>query len=262
MYFVDLFKKNKVAFITLSLIVLIILLLGTLYYLDSFNKKAFNKQQASTSTIGSDLKGYNALKQKINALASDTSIAENGYYLRLINKLNIVEDKNTSEQNRYKALLDAAYFLETFYSSTNNPKLHTLNNDLDVFAKTNFPKYYKPISFLYYCQDSTCTEAPQPKEILNVIDEINSSNIPDLIKKSHVRNLINIGYIEKKYVRPIAQGYLLTANMMRADEDLKKEGLNKKLADELNNFVKKTYPDIYQEFVKTATLSAELSSGK
>ena len=88
------------------------------------------------------------------------------------------------------------------------------------------------------------------------------SNIPDLIKKSHVRNLINIGYIEKKYVRPIAQGYLLTANMMRADEDLKKEGLNKKLADELNNFVKKTYPDIYQEFVKTATLSAELSSGK
>lgn len=247
MYFVDLFKKNKVALITLSLVVLIILLLGTLYYLSS-SEGIFLK---NSNTAGSDLKNYTILKAKINSITSDTYLGNQPLFSKIISKLNIVENKQNSEEKRYQGISDAAFYLQAFYSSTNNPKLYPLISSFDIFAKENFPKYYEKRDFVYYCQDQTCAESPQPQEIKNIIEEIKASDFPEEVKQSTVRSLLNVGYLSKKDSETKFYKYLLIAQIVRGYSDFTKTGVNTKIADTIYNYAISAFPENYKELLKS-----------
>lgn len=230
------FTKNKKLIIPSLVFVVIVLLVSSVLLV---NKYSIN----STSIVGSDLKGYTTFKEKLNSL----HLTNDPLYAKAIAKFNIVEDKNSLAQDRYNALAQAVFFLMNSYSKNNDPKIYNfIKNDFNTFAKDNFKNYYKQTDFTVVCQDPSCADSSAPKEIVNIINEINSlETISEAHKKMMILNLQYAVYFPSDNARSKAYSYLGVAHAIRTDQQFTTAGINNKIADEIDNFVKNTYPKYY-----------------
>lgn len=233
----EFFKKNKLLLLFLSLIVVIAVAAGTIYYI--------NLKTGVTNNLfaSGKLKGYEELKQKANALTADKQINETPDLGKFIAKLTLLEDKSMSDEKKYETLRDAFERLTSLYSLTNNPKVNEIVMEIGPFAKENFPKYYKDYHFQYYCQDTTCAENPPPNEILDFIEEINASDMPGAVKHSAATNLLNTTFLPEKEKDQIINSFLITYTMLRDGIDFSKTGANKKIANDIFEYIQKRYPE-------------------
>lgn len=246
------YKNKKVSFILL-LAVLVIILTGFIYYIN------FTDRQVSNTAVGNNLIGYREFRQKTNQLvAQNPLIAKAPFFTRFINALSIVEDKNSADENKYKALTDADKFLQSLYADTNNHKLYILHDDLASFTDKNFPKLYKKRDFAINCMDSICADSKQPEQITGIIEQLKQSDFPKDVKNSAIKDIINTGYYSNKDLLTKAANYLILASIINSYSSFTTTGANLKISDSLYNFVKSYYPEQFEKLIKTP---AATSSG-
>lgn len=232
-------KRNKQLLLLIFILVLISAISIAIYSVNNSSVK-------NTNTIGSDLKGYATLKAKLNALKPVIDIR----YQEALSEFNIVEDKNTSFQNRYNALARASLLLTNSYLRNHNSEIYNLvKNDLNNFAAENFKNYYNKSDFLIPCQDKSCAQSPIPTEISNIIDQINGfDNLASENKEMMISNLLYDSYMPSDNLRVKANAFLSTAYTIRTDKAYIDAGINNKIADEIEAFVKTEYPNYYKVF--------------
>src|SRR3989304_7820547 len=89
-------QRNRSLFFLSSIIIIIIVLLGIIYFLD----------KKGGGPAGETIIGLAAFETKINSLSSKKEVANSGYYYRIIDKFSILKNSNTSEKDKYIALLN------------------------------------------------------------------------------------------------------------------------------------------------------------
>lgn len=233
---VSFFKKNKIVLIILALLFLIAILSGTIFYLST-------RQSPTSIKIASNLKGYEQLKDKVTALGQDKTIVNNGNYGRLVRHLSSLENTTLSDNEIYDIIKNVGYDILFLYSDVHNPKVQKVYYDVETLAKVNVPKLYKKEQFFIYCQDTTCQDTPQPSEILAIIEEIKASSVADYAKQAQIDNLLNVGYVSKNLPEVRVFSYYNVSRIIRNDGEFTNEGINNKIADEVYNYVLKTYPE-------------------
>jgi hypothetical protein len=249
MRFITVIKQYRLLFLVSFLAILILLLMGGIVYLNSYNHSSSSSTSSPSATnpvlSNFGLTGYAQLKSDVEKLFStDQTVAQNPDYTKFVTKLITVEDKTVSAQNKYKTLIMADQYLDIAYSQTNDHALYALQNEVNSFGKTNFPTFYKQYDFSGTgCLDKTCAKNSQPAEVLAIVTEINTSSIPAVVKTSFVRNLLNPGYMNDN--RAKTEDYLIVASVLNSSGTLKGVGLNTKLSQELLNYIKSAYPTEY-----------------
>lgn len=235
MRLLDFIKRNK---LFSTFIVVVLILLGEIGYTYYITSKSNQKEP-------NGLNGYNELYKKVVDI-QNTQLSKNSEYFRAIKYL--AKTKSESSKNQeYSDLSISFSFIESVYARTNIHEFYSLAKDYDTFAKANFSNLYKTNDFFIPCMDTACADSPQPQEIISIINEINGSTVPDLIKKSFVQNLTNITYISKTQAHLKTDGYLIVAAAIENSGSFKRLGLNTKLANEIIDFLKKEYPKEYQK---------------
>ncbi len=226
--------SNKKIILVLLIICVIILFVGIL---------TINYQSKSTSSLGNNLKNYTYIKTKFNSLKLSGSNAQN----KTTYPFGILENKNSSPQDNYNATSKIAFFLSRAYSLNNSHAIYNfIANDLNTFAKDNFPKFYNKNDFSVTCIDSICADSREPLEILSIINEINSvSAIPNASRNTAIQNLKSAMYFPSNSKLAKANMYASAENNIRDDPDFIKTNLNNKIADEINAFIKQYYPKEY-----------------
>lgn len=242
-------KKKSKALIVLIIFFLLLLIPTCIYFIISINNH-------NTNISNTNYSNYESTKQKITSLAQENSLSATPDYGKVMFFFLKLEDKTLTEKDKYNNLVLAQDYLEILYSHTNNHKLYGLNSKLADFSKENFPNYYKKSDFApIVCLDATCAQNPQPKEILQIIEEINSSNIPQVVKDSFVRSLINPGYMNDNMLDSKVLNYMVASDGLKTSGALTKAGLNEKLSQELNSFLEKKYSGQYKKFTSANPVS-------
>jgi len=238
-------RANNKLLIIVLLILLIALIIGSIYYL----QQAINSP--STQSLNVHLKGYDEFRQKLEFLnGPNTASGSAVIYGRVITALKVLEDNTTSDKDKYDALAEAVTFVQSEYGYSNDPKLSPLIKEFSIFAKENFPNLYKDEDFSYACQDPTCATTPVPKEISEVIDEINNSNIDPEIKDTYAKNIINATYLPTKTNQQIldaVNSYLIAASVLKSSQNFVNAGLSDKIYNQIRNYLQKTYPNELKE---------------
>lgn len=241
-------KTNNKLLIIVLLILLITLIIGSIYYLQQ------STSSPSAQSVTVNLKGYNEFRQKIEFLNDPNAASGSAViYGRVITALKVLEDNKSSQKDKYDALVEAVAFVQSLYGYSNDPKLYPLISDFSVFAKENFPNLYKEHDFYYPCQDPSCATTPTPKEISDIIDEINNSNIDQEIKDTYVKNLMNATYLPTKtnpQLLDAVTSYYISATFIKEDGAFTKAGLNEKFYNEIIVYLNKTYPDEFKQILK------------
>lgn len=239
--------NNKTKIFVLFLVFLIVVLLGAIYY---FNSSISNKNNPSkTVTLDTGLTGYDPVKAKISALLSSKDmspvIAE-----RIVKQVSFLENKNSKESERYQALISVNLLFNGLYSDTNDSQFREISKDLGTLAKDNFPKSYDSKEFETACQDSSCAQSPQPKEILKIIDDIKNSDMSDDIKQGSVQNLLNPGFLPDNLRLAKVQNYSIELDNLQGNPEFSPSGQTVKIANELYAYLKKTYPTEFAQVLK------------
>lgn len=235
--------NNKLFFLILIVTIVIILISGFIFFLDKPNNN-------SSYFDGSDIKRFKSFKNKIVLLSNESRFKNNDTFLGLLKDLNTVQNKKLSTEERYKAMEHSVGIIQIFYSDFNDPKLYDLVKEYNQIAKESFPKYYNSQKFSYPCQDSTCAETPQPEEILKIIEDIQSSDFPDQVKKTLSKDLENAGYLPNNERIIKASIYYSLAKMIEQNKDLSNKGDDKKIINKIISFLKAEYKNEYEEIIK------------
>lgn len=239
-------KKKKLAVLALVLIIVPLAL-----FLLTFDNKLPNIPFVSRLyNAGSDLKGYYQIKSKLENL----KLNDNSNYGSILNELGVLENKKLTPKERYAALVNISFYFEKIYTRIPNPLVYKLaTSDLKIFAEENFKEEFKNSDFLIPCQDPSCAQSKTPDEILKIIDDINSyDKIPSYVKKTHVSNLLYASYYHDTNPRPKISAYLISALEIKNDKDFIAADANKKIFDEIIDFIKNKYPDEYAKLPKIA----------
>ena len=241
MRFIAVFKQYKLLFFISFLAILILALMATIIYLNSRG----NFINTSGKTVINYV-GYDTLQQQINSAALDPSINQSPHFAKFNNYLQSAQNGTISEKNRYASLTNAAQELMVLYVYSSDPKARSLLTALGVFAKANFPKYYKANIFTYYCQDPSCSDDYPSPEFLGILTEIKNSDFPAPVKNDTAQYLLSVSYTQKQDVSFKVRMYLLTAATIRGYSQFTQTGANVKIADDLTNYVKEQYPKEFQ----------------
>lgn len=236
------FNRNRIRLLILALILLVIpIVTVSIFYLDrSENKSSVNLSQEAQDTA--------TLKQKIGSILGEDVSSTKTEGSRIIQKFETLENPKSSQEDKYKALALIASFTQSLYSDTHNPKLYSfINNDLVNYAKKYFSEFYKEAYFVYSCQDPSCAQNSQPKEILAVIEEIKTSDFPPQVKQTLSEDLLNAGYRSKAETPGKVSQYMLLAQMIKNNKNFSPTGQNLKIAQEIENYVKNTFPKEYEK---------------
>ncbi len=233
------FSRNRIVIFIILITILAGIILGIIFYANSTLK---SNQQPSSSLVD-----YAPLLQEVNLLSSDSSIAQNSQYQRFLEKFQKLGDSKLSRKQKYDELANSVSFFEGLYSSTNNPKVYPVLKNIDKFAKDSFPDFYQELDFSYFCQDPSCAETSQPEEIENIIKDIESSDFPDFVKKSLIRDVTNVGYLSKSQNEEKALTYLTIEDIIRNYGNYSPSGVNLKIADRLYAYIEKEFPEILQK---------------
>lgn len=160
---------------------------------------------------------------------------------------NITVEKSESEKIKYiEALFTEIVFN---YSETNDPNYVKTLELIKSYISKNFPKYYSENkdTYNYPCIDPSCADTPQPKEILNIVEEIKKSDLPKELQTTLIMDLINTGYRSKTQNETKATQYFLLAQDLKNNIDASKTKQNIIIGDKLLNFIKNNFPTEYSQ---------------
>lgn len=211
-----------------------------------------SRNNGGVISVKSDLKDYDIIKQQLAILDTDSTISENARYQKLKKYLISLESPTLSKKQKYDNLALAKSNLFDAYISTKNNKLYVFSNKLTDFTKTNFSEYYnvkKDIRLV--CFNLDCADSPQPKEILYVVQEINSSNLPSEAKSIDTEILIIYSFTKKDEAIARVKNYYYLANMIKRSSNYEKAELNIKIYNEIIDYLKNNYPDLLKELSPT-----------
>lgn len=106
-----------------------------------------------------------------------------------------VRDTRLSSRDRYAAFKNIIFDYNAGYFSTHNPALRKfVMENLNEYAKRNFPKEYSAKDFLVACSDLQCGQNIN-SELKIIIEDIDKSKyIPDYAKRVVLKNLQTVGY--------------------------------------------------------------------
>lgn len=238
MRFFSVFKSNAKLIVIICLFAFVMLLLALLLF--------FNNSTPKNKAVNLGLNDYAKLKNEVNSLFSNQALTQNPSFNQFATLLVTVENTKLSAKDKYNALIQADNNLGTAYFQTNQHALYNLLPELSNFAKTNFPDLYKADDFPgTLCMDKICADKPQPDGILKIVNELNASNAPSVVKQVFTRDLLNPGYMDQKDVEIKVGYYIMVAGMLQTSGGLTKAGLNEKFSKELTDYVKKAYPEEY-----------------
>lgn len=250
MRFLNKLKRNKLLLLLISLLILILIIIGTILYLDKeFNFINFFSK-INPSDNQTSFSNYNQLKTDITSLMrKDKRIATYPDFQKMIKAINKIEDKKLSKEEQYNSLLAAIEYLSFAYSTSANHNLYDLEKKLEDFIRENFPEKNYP-NVKPACFDPICAQNAQSKEINNIINDIKNSNIPDYLKENDINNLTMTGYVNNEHAMLKTNNYLEIAESIKNSDLYKNAGLNLKIYDQINDYVKKNYPKEYEDFQK------------
>lgn len=205
-------KFNILTYLVLLVLTTIVLIIGIIFY--------FNK---SSSTVA-----YPKITKEVK------TIMDNPATERYLNQLN---NKNLSEDERYKALVNLVIYFRGGYSSTHNPAIRNyVQITLNSFAKENFPNQYSEGDFLLPCSDPQCGHEIT-SEFENIIRIIEKSNLVQYQKDIILSNLKTVAY------KPVEDKFNATTGLTIVIEQLE-EGGNAQASEAaklLKDYLKRTY---------------------
>lgn len=217
-------------------IIIFLLLIGLLATLIILIKVINDKESKRVTEIY----GYNELNYSLEKVAKNTELANHGEFGRTIENLNKAKNgKNINDQ--YLSLENSFSHFNALYSQTNNQSLYKILPQFGKIAKANFPQNYKEANFSFFCQDPSCSDSSQPKEILKIVEEINNSDFPDNVKKTTARDVLNIGYITSKNRAVRALSYLSMVEVISSYGGFSSSSANIEIASDLKKYVTKEY---------------------
>lgn len=241
MHLFDVLKRNYKQLIFIGIIIIILSSIGIIYFIN-YN----NPPKSAKITYKSDLKGYSELRPKIDSLLENPNVPP-VMVSRVSLKYKTLEDNEKSSKDKYDATLAINFYLNSLYSDTNNPIFRPISEDLGNFAKLNFPTLYEKKMFDTVCQDKSCAESPQPKEILKIIDDIKKSNLPDELKKTTAQDLLNPGFLPNNKRSGKVRVYFIILNTIKGftTDYPSKEIQN--IYNELDNYLEKYFSSEYED---------------
>lgn len=241
------FAKNPIKAGVFFIVFLIVVLSASILYIENYNSNTPSYKES----VGSNLINYDPIRQKIGELVADKNNELNPTDRdRIIKRLSILEDKKMNSEDKYKAIQEIVLFLSSTYSDSNNSKYKKLALEIGEFVKVNFPNSYNKNSYSFACQDESCAEEPQPKEILDIVNDINNSDLPDYIKKSLAKDMLNTGYLPNDKRNEKAKFYFLDALDSLRYNDLSNSGAGEKIHDKLIAYLTKEYPKELEKLEK------------
>lgn len=236
--------NKRFLFIFLLLILTILSIVSAIYIMDA--------KKITTSKKTTNLIGYQNLKQEIEAAGKIDKISNNRNFNTLLKKIADLETKNLTKDEQLSQIKFAWTDLYSAYLDTNDPELYKLSLEFKKFAETNFTD--KNFKIIIQCLDPTCAEQPIPNEILAIIDEIDNSNISAEIKNDYSHQLKIFSYVNDKDSTVKVVDYLSLAVSMAKDEEFTKAGINLKIYNEIRNYVKKAFPELYDKYSNNISL--------
>ncbi len=249
MQFLNSFKKNRIVLATIAVLIFILFAFTTILYLDNGNLINSFSGRGNSTTNPAGLVGYDNLKKEITSLISkDSAVSKNPNFQKVLAQINSLENTKLSKDKKFNILEDASEYLVFAYVETANHNLYTLEEILDKFMRTNFPEKGLP-NIKPACFDPSCAQNSQPEKILAVIEEIKNSDIPDYLKENDTANLITFGYLNDDSSSSLkANNYLDMAEVIKKNELYTRAGINLKIYDQINEYVKNKYPKEYEKF--------------
>lgn len=238
------FMFAKKYLITIVLI-LIIIILSLIFVIDRYGPN-----NNLGITVSSNLKDLDLIKSEAKKLSSVREINSNGTYTKILSQINSLEDKKTSrKEDKYKIVRAIWENVLGLYSDTNRNELYNFQIIFNDFIKKNYPDKdqfnLKPL-----CLDPNCAEKEQPKEIQSVIEKINKSSIVEPVKESDIQSLKNFGYINDNWAQLKVNGYLDVAYYIKDSKYYTDAKINEEIYNQIINYIKNTYPNEYEEFIK------------
>ncbi|MBP9716871.1 MAG: hypothetical protein KBD51_02905 [Candidatus Levybacteria bacterium] len=164
---------------------------------------------------------------------------------RVEEKFAILEDKKNTNEARYSALDNLAFFYGSAYSDTNNPRIKKYLLDLGKYGEKEFPTLYKKGPFNPVCQDTTCAPAT-PEEIKSIISQIKSSDMPKEDMERINKNLANASMVENDAQDFKFYVYNQTYTEIKNIADASSSSALLKAHEDLGLFLAKTYPDLWE----------------
>lgn len=222
--------RNKNIIIFLALIIAALFAIVILFKNNSLNLNPSNNNYSGP------------FSKEFNSLESNSQVVKNPNYERIKKLVITIENTSLSSDEKYKNLVDAHQRLYRLYADTNDNTLYQLNTELSNFAKSNYSKNYKSEDFYLDCLDPKCSDSPQPEEILTIIDQVKSSNLPKEIRDNDIELLTNYSYTRKDQSEGRFSNYKFWAENIKKDPDYIKAGLNEKLYNEMIDYLSKNYP--------------------
>lgn len=230
----------------IAFLLLVILIVALLLAVFIINSRVFNTPH-DTNEINTELTELISELDQITT-AEEKQGREYSSVIESLSKSMTSEEKN----EKYKNYEAGVFRVGLLYSTYHNDKLYSfINKDLVKFAEKHFPDQHEEDALNYPCQDPSCAKSETPNEILEIIDEIEASDMEDYYKDNYINNLLNISYYTIETPKYKAFEYYENANMIENSSDLSPSGSNVEIAIKLKNFIRKTYPETYELIIKS-----------
>jgi len=146
---------------------------------------------------------------------------------RIENELAKLKNDSLSDQKKFEALSNLAFYFADEYATKHNPSVREFSSTVIAkYAKENYPNLYNESMFNFVCADLSCGQelSLEIKQIFKLLDESGAEpEYIDAIKS----NLTVIGYIpdsevdEKKYGFSFIYPQILELNNPKASEAAK-----------------------------------------
>lgn len=227
------YLKNRSYLMLIIILLIITSIVGAIYIIDL---------KSSPTTLSE----YNDLKQATEKISKIDNVSKNRNFSVFLKKLVSLDNSKLSKDDQLKVLKSAWTDLFSAYSETNEPKLYELSKEFKKFIDSNYTE--EEFKIILQCLDPTCSESSSiPQEIQAIIDEIENSTLSEGIKNDYTQQLKTFTFINDDQANVKVIDFLSLAESARNDDELEKIGLNLKIYNDLREYLKKTYPDLYNE---------------
>ncbi len=165
--------------------------------------------------------------------------------VRVEEKFKILHDKKLTEQERYSALDNLAFFFGSAYSDTNDAKIRKYLVNLGKYGEKEFPALFKKGPFNPVCQDPSCAP-PTPEEIKSIITQIKSSDAPKEDIERITKALSNASMVEDDAEDFKFYAYNQAYTDIKSVADTSSSSALLKTHEDLGIFLSKKYPEYWE----------------
>lgn len=228
------YLSNKRFLILIIVLLIIISIAGAIYILDS--KKTT-----------SNLVDYDQLKQQSVTVGKMDKVSNNQRFNVFLKNIEGLDNPNLTKEEQLKKIKIAWNYLYVAYSESNDPELYKLTAEFKKFIDANFADTGYKVYVL--CLDPACAEKPIPQEVLAIIDEINNSELSVDTKNDFIPLLKTFSYLnDEDSAETKVIDFLGLAASISVDPDFTKAGINIKVSNEIRDYIKTAYPELYIKY--------------